>query len=254
MATKGNDLSDNFDKLSTAARPKKNKSSHKINAKWLILHPFPRSDSFWCSWSLQQLVDEGICQEYFQKLLSIIERDNGIVDFHMKLHEKSRGRLTVEVMHHTNHRNGPFDADVCISCDINNALSQAALVKENPTTRIWLDAQLREMLVVTPRNHIERLSEMTDEEMTEFWHDTQTILEEEGCRWRTMIINHGKYRNHSHLHMKINIEKEDWAQCIENKYKNKIEQLNTVLQSMNSGNRKIYFGDRTFNRWSKIHN
>lgn len=93
---------------------------------------------------------------------------------------------------------------------------------------------------------------MTDEEMTQFWHDTQAILDEEECDWQSMILNHGKYRNHAHLHMKINIEKHQWNGSIKMKYAEKIQQMQDLLTSDEHDNIQKYFGNREFNQWSGI--
>ena len=77
----------------------------------------------------------------------------------MKLRLEGDQSLAVYINYKgTKERSGPVQTDLCISCDTNNPLSKLSLLEENPTTRIWLDVQLRERLIVTPRLHIERLS------------------------------------------------------------------------------------------------
>ncbi|CAF3515136.1 unnamed protein product [Rotaria socialis] len=216
MATKEDDLADEFSKLSTKTQ-NEIKLGNGIDPTWLTAHSIKDGYSFWCQLTLKQLVDRQLSQTYFQELIFIIEKEQQIYDFHMRLHPKGQNGLTVDFLYKTAaNKLGPDQGDVCISCDMNNPLSQSSLIKKNPTTCIWLDAQLRNKLIITPRRHIERLSQMSEEEMTQFWQDAQAILNEEGCNWETMILNHGKYRTHSHLHMKINIGQTQWIRCIGN--------------------------------------
>ncbi|CAF2061583.1 unnamed protein product [Rotaria magnacalcarata] len=253
MATKEDDLIDEFSKLSTTTQ-NETKTDNVIDPAWLTAHSIKDGYSFWCHLTLKQLVDRQLSQKYFQELIFIIEKEKQIYDFHMRLYSKGQNGLTVDVLYKSVANNlGPDQGDVCISCDMNNPLSQLSLIKKNPTTNIWLDAQLRNKLIITPQKHIEKLSQMSDEEMTQFWQDAQVILDEEGCNWESMILNHGKYRSHSHLHMKINIKQTEWIRCIENKYKEKIQQMQDLFAcEERNANIKKYFGNRKFNKWSGI--
>ncbi|CAF4745481.1 unnamed protein product [Rotaria socialis] len=251
MATKEDDLADEFSKLSTKTQ-NEIKLGNGIDPTWLTAHSIKDGYSFWCQLTLKQLVDRQLSQTYFQELIFIIEKEQQIYDFHMRLHPKGQNGLTVDFLYKTAaNKLGPDQGDVCISCDMNNPLSQSSLIKKNPTTCIWLDAQLRNKLIITPRRHIERLSQMSEEEMTQFWQDAQAILNEEGCNWETMILNHGKYRTHSHLHMKINIGQTQWIRCIGNKYKEKIQQMQNLFAcEERDTNIKKYF-EIVCSKWSE---
>ena len=231
MASKQDDLVDDLSKLSIKPEHE-TKTNVEIQPTWLVTYPNKLGYSFQCSLTLKQLIDQNLSQKYFQKLLYITEQENQIYDFHMQLNSSSHGSFKVDIRYKdVDKRRGPTKADVCMSCDISNALSQISLIKQTSTIRIWLDAQLRNKLIITPRRHIERLSEMIDEEMIQFWYHAQVILDEEGCNWSSIIINHGKYQTHHHLHMKINISEEQWNQCIKVKYAEKIEQMQQLFRS-----------------------
>ena len=253
MACKQDDLVDQFSKLSFN-KEHESETDVDIPPNWLVMNPTKRGYSFRCPLPLNKLIAQNLSQTYFQRLLYIIEKENQIDDFHMRLGSSSHNGFNVDIQYKdVDTHSGPTTADICISCDTNNELSRASLIKTTSTTHIWLDAQLRNKFVLTPKRHIERLSEMTDEEMKQFWYDALVILNEVVCDYTSMIINHGKYRNHHHLHMKINIPQEQWNQKIEVKYEEKIKWMNDLFRS-NSNILQQCFGDREFNQWSGIRN
>ncbi|CAF1333249.1 unnamed protein product [Rotaria sp. Silwood1] len=173
----------------------------------------------------------------------------------MRLRSQGHYGLTVDfIFNNAEDQSGPVKSEVCNWCDMNNELSKLNLIKQNPTTCIWLDAQLRNKLIVTPRRHIERLSKMTEEEMTQFWKDTKIALDEEGCDWQSMTLNHGKYRKQFHLYMKINIDQHQWNQHIKKKYEEKIKQIQHLLKCNEHDLIEIYSNDRKWNQWSEIRN
>lgn len=209
--------------------------------------------SFECSMSLDDLTNQRLTENFFQKLLDIVENQMKIDDFHMRLRNRKQHGFIVDIQYKdVDNRTGPVHGDTCISCDMTNDLSQFSLIKQNSTTRIWLDAQLRNKFIITPRRHIERLSEMSTDEMTKFWYDVQVFLNEEGCHWSSMVLNHGKYRNHFHLHMKINIDQQEWNRHIQKKYKEKIQRMTSLYEHDSGGIIQKNFGNRSFNQWSGI--
>ena len=228
-------------------------NTKELDPNWLIPHPNKRGFHFQCSLSLKELVNQNLVELYFRKLLSIVEDDQNIVDFHMVLHLEERTHLTVDFMYKSHqNRSGPVPTDICISCDTENPLSKFSLLEDNPKTRIWLDGQLREKFIVTPVKHIERLSDMNQEEMKAFWIDTQSFLDKQGCAWQSIVVNHGIYRNHAHLHMKINIHPRTWEHRIKGKYKDKLRQMDQLLNHSGENATEKYFGHRQFNQWSGI--
>jgi len=254
MATKQDDLVDKLSELSIKTKHHTG-TDDVVDAAWLVTYPIKGGYSFRCSLSLKQLIDRQLSQKYFEELLSVTEQKKNIYDFHMRLRPYGQHGLTVDIIHKdADDKSGPVKSEVCMSCDMNSELSQLSLIKQNLTTCVWLDAQLRNKLIITPQKHIERLSEMIEDEMAQFWYDTQAVLDEERCNWQSMILNHGKYRNHFHLHMKINIEKHQWNQRIKYKYEDKIQQMQYLLNSDEPNAVQKYFGDRKFNEWSGIKN
>ncbi|CAF1366510.1 unnamed protein product [Rotaria sordida] len=252
MATKQNDVIDKFSYLSIKTQ-QETETNSEINSLWLIPYSFKCGYSFQCPLTFKQLIDRQMSQKYFQEILTVTEQNNKFYDFHMRLRSQGQYGLTVDFIYkNADDQSGPIKDDACISCDMNNQLSQLSLIRQNPTTYIWLDTQLRNKLIVTPRRHIERLSNMTKEEMAQFWHDTQVVLDEEGCDWQSMVLNHGKYREHVHLQMKINIEQHQWNQYIKKKYEKKIQQMQHLLKYNENNPIETYVGHQEFNQWSKI--
>jgi hypothetical protein len=85
--------------------------------------------------------------------------------------------------------------------------------------RAWIDGKLRNMFVVTPRRHIERLAEANDGELFDFFALAAQLLRRqldlERAPKRTpyiaLIFNHGAAQNHAHLHLKVLINAEYFA-------------------------------------------
>lgn len=125
MAAKQDDLVDKLSKLSI-----KTESSNGIKSAWLATYPNNRGYSFRCSISFRQLIERQLSKKYFEELLTITEQNNKIYDFHMRVHPYMQHHLTIDITHKdTNIHSGPVTGDVCISCDMNNELSQLSLVK-----------------------------------------------------------------------------------------------------------------------------
>jgi diadenosine tetraphosphate (Ap4A) HIT family hydrolase len=254
MATKKDELVGKLSYLSIKTQQETD-TNNGLNSVWLIPYSFKCGYSFQCPLTFRQLVDRQLSEKYVQELLFLTEQNNNIYDFHMRLRSQGQYGLTVEFIYkNADDQLGPVKGEVCSPCDTNSQLSKLSLIKQNPTTCIWLDAQLRNKLIVTPRRHIERLSDMTKEEMVQFWYDTQAVLDEEGCDWQSMDLNHGKYRKHFHLHMKINIEQHQWNQSIKKKYEEKIQQMQHLVKRTEQRPIKTYSGERKFNQWSTIMN
>ncbi|CAF4591789.1 unnamed protein product [Rotaria sp. Silwood1] len=184
MACGNNDLSDALSKLSIASQQSASNNGI-MNFAELVPTSINLDDSFRCQLPFKELIEQRLSQKYFHELLSMMEQKKKIYDFHMRLRNQNQHSFTVDFIYKdVDDRPGPATADVCMSCDMNNKLSELSLIKENSTTRIWLDAQLRKKLIVTPRQHIERLTELSEEDLEHFWQDAQVILDEEGCDWR----------------------------------------------------------------------
>ena len=251
MARRLDEAIDQFSQLSIR---RTTNNDDDLDPNWLIPRRDEKGFSFRCSISLQELIDQELSEIYFKRLMSIVEEEEEIMDFHMVLRHEDRFRLIVGIVFKGDHqpRSGPVQTDLCISCDTENPLSRSSLLEDNPKTRIWLDGQLREKFIVTPRRHIERLSEMTRAERTAFWFDAQSFLSRNRCHWKSIVINHGTYCQHAHLHMKINIYHQAWENRIKHRYKNKLRQMDQLLNQSGENATEQYFGHRQFNQWSGI--
>ena len=125
---------------------------------------------------------------------------------------------------------GPHKAATCMSCDLACSLavgvgaesvpaaiaitSADALLVESAHTRVWIDAKARPMLIFTPRRHAERLSDLDDVELEDLLRAIHTALTTRGLRtFRGAIANHGDFRNHAHLHVKVRFPPHEFEKC-----------------------------------------
>lgn len=118
--------------------------------------------------------------------------------------------------------------DRCMSCDLDCPLalgvlgselpggagpkSSDSLLAERGHCRIWLDAKGRPMVVVTPKRHVDRLAQLSGEELCCLWRSALWATTQElGLPdFQSMIVNHGDNRNHAHLHLKVRIQERLW--------------------------------------------
>jgi len=92
------------------------------------------------------------------------------------------------------------DGDIIVSKDVFIPFGDEEFV------RCWLDAKARYMYIVTPVEHVSALRSLTDKQLAIFFQTAVKLLESEGITsFSNMIFNHGKYMNHAHLHLKINV-------------------------------------------------
>ncbi|CAF1442476.1 unnamed protein product [Adineta steineri] len=70
-------------------------------------------------------------------------------------------------------------------------------------------------LILTPKRHIKRLSELKHEngEMEAFWYDTVKIINRvynniDELIYPVLSLNHGTFRTHAYMHLKIDISKD----------------------------------------------
>eukprot|EP01125_Pyxidicula_operculata_P022381 TRINITY_DN910_c1_g2_i1.p1 TRINITY_DN910_c1_g2~~TRINITY_DN910_c1_g2_i1.p1 ORF type:complete len:239 (+),score=38.47 TRINITY_DN910_c1_g2_i1:255-971(+) len=114
--------------------------------------------------------------------------------------------------------------DKCMSCDMTVELSHGVFREEtDPLTagvanitfgdsklvRCWFDAKARPMYIVTPVRHVEAMNQLSDDELGSLWKTGVELVINEGFQEKNihnLIINHGIYRNHAHLHLKITID------------------------------------------------
>ena len=168
-------------------------------------------------------------------VLGELEVRHSLEHFHLKIHnsfdfEQRRPlagcRLTV--ITGSGHDGGPHAASSCMSCDLSCSLavgvgvqlsdditSADSLLSESAHTRVWIDAKGRPMLVFTPVRHVERLSELDDCELHDLLHCIHAALNTRGLhRFNCAIVNHGNFRNHAHLHVKLRFSPHVFASAV----------------------------------------
>jgi hypothetical protein len=63
-------------------------------------------------------------------------------------------------------------------------LSRETLIYEDEHMRYWLDAKGRCMFVVTPRRHVRKMADLTDDELARFWAGGLQVRSQRGGRAR----------------------------------------------------------------------
>jgi diadenosine tetraphosphate (Ap4A) HIT family hydrolase len=101
-----------------------------------------------------------------------------------------------------------LNLSACISCDTDNVVSRATLLKQTELMHWWIDAKARPNYVITPVRHAERLSQLHDDELYALWADAARLLTEEtgscdAAPFLSLIVNHGRFRNLAHVHLKL---------------------------------------------------
>jgi hypothetical protein len=157
-----------------------------------------------------------------RQVLSELEVHHSLQHFHFKIQnpfdfEKRRSLpgCTLTVLT-GGHPDGPLATTRCMSCDLScplalgvggsssvDATSADSLLSETKLTRVWIDAKARPMLVFTPVRHVQRLSDLDDCEFHDLLHSIHTALTTRGLHVQCAIVNHGDFRNHAHLHVKV---------------------------------------------------
>eukprot|EP01124_Arcella_intermedia_P031334 TRINITY_DN7049_c0_g2_i1.p1 TRINITY_DN7049_c0_g2~~TRINITY_DN7049_c0_g2_i1.p1 ORF type:complete len:320 (+),score=78.05 TRINITY_DN7049_c0_g2_i1:44-1003(+) len=170
---------------------------------------------------------------------------------------------------------GPVESKQCMSCDLEcplesglgregksglvgegekeqkqaSLLAKDTLVLAEENVRCWLDGKARYMIVVTPLKHITALNQMSDVLLKQFWMEGISTF-------RDIILNHGKYKNHDHLHMKISLsgeeffrKKDSWPENMKDIW-NKLSEFNKpkieeIQQSPYASKASLYVADYT---------
>jgi diadenosine tetraphosphate (Ap4A) HIT family hydrolase len=213
-----------------------------IPNNWLTPQKRRKEWIFQCSINLPDLVKTHRAASYFRRIVTLLEDDNQILDYHLKLRHNFNRNNQLDVLIYFNDPNrteNPSSASICISCEPTHELSMKSLLSEQQYTRAWLDARARSKLILTPIRHVERLSDLTDEdgEMEAFWRDAVDLVDRE-CNqleqyYPNMILNHGTYRNHAHLHLKINFRDDIWNTRIAPQHQDQIKEIKQLIQETN---------------------
>jgi len=163
--------------------------------------------------------------EFFRKLTTEIEQEKKILDFNFHLQEDQEG-FYVKIHQPDPTRHPPYKTLNCLSCDTESETNKISKLSYPTTTReevsihhnLWTDAKARPMFIVTPKRHIERLSECNDQEIFSMFLLAIQIIEQEtrlsNAKWNNvrflkMTLNHGNARNVEHLHLKIKVSRND---------------------------------------------
>ncbi|KAJ3094624.1 hypothetical protein HDU97_007862 [Phlyctochytrium planicorne] len=90
------------------------------------------------------------------------------------------------------------------------------LGRDESLCRIWLDAQARGMIVVTPKRHVGGLDEMTEDEIFDLWKTvgevtTMWLDQSSPASFKRIVLNAGTFRNIAHAHVKVYMFAEDFS-------------------------------------------
>jgi diadenosine tetraphosphate (Ap4A) HIT family hydrolase len=185
--------------------------------------------------------------KFFKNIITIVEEENKLSDYNFYLQEDQG--LYVRIVQSDPTRCPPRKTLNCLSCDAESKTNRNSKLPYPSTTReeisihhnLWIDAKARPMFVITPKRHVERLSECKDQEIYSMFLLATQIIEQEtrlsdaewnGIRFIRMTLNHGNARNVEHLHLKIRIDDEDFSRfknCWDKERKKKFEKLKSGL-------------------------
>lgn len=211
-----------------------------IPKEWLEPCKLENGWKFVCSTNLRNLVANDLAANFFRQLVNLVENDYHLENFHLKIHHnrKKQGQMEVSIFCGDDHTKQEAESVlVCISCDPTHELSRTTLVSEQMHTLAWLDCRNRSKLILTPKRHVERLSELKDDngEMKAFWQDTIELIDREcghidELNYPVLAINHGSFRKHGHLHLKIDISKDIWENKIVRHRRQQLDDLAELLK------------------------
>ena len=213
-----------------------------ISSKWLVPEKLPNGLKFQCSTNLATLVSTNCAALFFRPLVKCVEEEHNLINSHFKIqhHRKKIDFMEVFVFAGDDQTKQEVkSAVVCSSCDVGHELSQTTLLSEQKYTYSWLDCRNRPKLILTPKRHIERLCELNDEngETEAFWRDAVEVINREcgnvnELNYPLLAINHGTFRKHAHLHLKIDVTKDIWENVIIPRHRDKIDRLKHLLKQV----------------------
>lgn len=204
-----------------------------VPKEWLEPCKLENGWRFVCSTSLRNLVATDLAASFFRQLVNLIENEYHLENFHFKIHHnrKQHNRMEVSIFCGDDHTKQQMEPVViCMSCEPTHELSRTTLISEQTHTFAWLDCRNRSKLIVTPRRHVERLSQLNDDngEMKAFWADTVQLIDD--FNYPNLAINHGSLRKHGHLHLKIDLSKDIWETKIVRQHQQQLNHLAELLK------------------------
>ena len=178
------------------------------------------------NYSIYQLLSTDVIKlaSFIRAACKLLENERNIVDYHLQIRDKIGRGLQAMVLHGQKDKKGPKEVNVCISCDISNPVSTTTYLGETEHTRFWFDAQGRNIVVATPKRHVGAVSSMSDQELVDFFIAIRTGCNLLGAtQLASIILNHGTYRNHAHLHAKVRLAdlpaaQEKWPQNLKDQW------------------------------------
>jgi diadenosine tetraphosphate (Ap4A) HIT family hydrolase len=137
-----------------------------IPVEWLIPYKLDNGWKFQCSTNLRNLVATNRVGLFFRQLVTLLEEDYHLINFHLEIQHNHKKNDQFEVFVFFGHDHITQEAEpvsICSSCDVTHELSRSTLLSEQEFTYAWLDFRNRPKLILTPKRHVERLSELRDE-------------------------------------------------------------------------------------------
>jgi len=170
---------------------------------------------------------------YWRDCLHELEKKRGLVEYHLKVFNQLRSGSDcwgVKVLYGeeaSQDKDGPLEVEKCMSCDLDcplsvgvgagdtSLMSKDTLLESFEHHNAWIDAKARPLYVVTPKRHVRRLAELGDDELVSFWRNAGQLLSSSNLHgFTSMILNHGKFQNHAHLHLKIRVRPDEFQECV----------------------------------------
>lgn len=145
-------------------------------------------------------------------------------DYHMRI-VCTDIKFEVQIVYGDDSLTGPGDhQDRCPSCSYDTKEDRQFLLKKFRDHHAWLDAQKEQIVVITPKEHIESYNDCVNGEMfsmfstayREYGHTRSSFGEKRLLYMKYIILDHGNYRNWSHLNLKIVYEDIAWPLLVEN--------------------------------------
>lgn len=179
----------------------------------------------------------------FRDLLLFLEERQSLEDFHVDVvaRKKSPG-FRLSLLHNPKRKRQLKPRLACISCETDNVVAQASLLKTTRFNRCWIDAKARPFFIVTPLEHVETFTALTDEQLVAFYADGIDLLRSElefldatsrvelSQAFNRLTVNFGCYRNLAHLHLKIKMPAELFALVRAHWPADRIQQWQQIIQ------------------------
>lgn len=157
---------------------------------------------------------------FFRDVAGELEGFRQLRDFHMKIRD-GEGDFRIEVFSGDD-RLGPDASPYndCIACcpDTNLFVGQEpgmaaheCILEEfscRPYAICRLDAKGRSGFSIMPVRHVERMSELDDDELYAMWSVAVRMVRHIGIPFISLIMNHGIYRTFHHLNLKVWVDNE----------------------------------------------